>query len=254
MKKRTNSKAWERKSKEINYVLQHPQFVSDIEMFENIDKNSVKEFHEIIMQEFMIGYDISKELAMLTLARIITGEIAYLFPGVLNSPNKYISFAEKEIGPSFTPKEDFKNQYDPRLLDQPGYVYVMLGMSSTKDEFIEFINKNWGEISKLRGPYVQHKSKGVRLRKTYLRDIEIYQLRKNGKSFNDIAEIIDNKYYDGTGKIGQQEVIKAYERIRPKSKVLDNLREQFKEFNKNNKTVDNIYIYKSSDGLKLKTV
>ena len=83
---------------------------------------------------------------------------------------------------------------------------------------ITTLQKNWNRIRKEVIRLSSHKPLKASPRGNITRDIEIYQLRQDGKEYKEIASIINNKYLDKT--LGYQDVAKIIKRLLDYSKKL----------------------------------
>jgi hypothetical protein len=129
------------------------------------------------------------------------------------------------------PLKDFIEIEDrSRLLDIPPelWPFNVASPSNPKEEFtvirlnpettITELQKNWSRIRKEVVKLSAHKPLKASPRVNVGRDLEIYQLRQNGKKDKEIASIINEKYPDKI--LGYQDIAKIVKRLLDYSKKL----------------------------------
>ncbi len=129
------------------------------------------------------------------------------------------------------PLKDFIEIEDrSRLLDIPPelWPFNIANPVNPKEEFtvirlnpettITELQKNWNRIRKEVAKLSAHKPLKASPRVNVARDLEIYQLRQNGKKDKEIASIINEKYPDKI--LGYQDIAKIVKRLLDYSKKL----------------------------------
>jgi len=129
------------------------------------------------------------------------------------------------------PLKDFIEIEDrSRLLDIPPelWPFNVVSPSNPKEEFtvirlnpettITELQKNWNRIRKEVAKLSSHKPVKASPRTNIGRDLEIYQLRQDGKEYKEIASVINEKYPDKI--LGYQDIAKIVKRLLDYSKKL----------------------------------
>lgn len=219
---------YKRNVKEIQDIMMQPDIVPQIIRLSLCDTNSLVTNRVELIAAFYYTYNLSVEYAERIVDFAITKNKTVLLPGMQNAGIHFFSNQTKTAGVTTVKTAHILYDHIQEEFgkERPSTIYLRIGPSATKEDVKDYVDFFWDKyIQPLRDAEL-HKAKQLRSKPKLLRDTEVYAHWKEGKTYVEIQRIIDNKYGEF---LTDPDLRKIVERIKPKTKILENFTKQFDE-------------------------
>lgn len=211
--------------KEMRDAFMHPDLQDEFTRLLFCERQSIAQNYGVLVAVFAQTYGLSVEYAERLVTFAITKNKMALEPRVPMAGIHFFSNEKKTAGVTSNPDNLYRHLQSEYGKERPSTVYLRIGPSSTKNDVIAYVNKYWGKyVQPLRDAEI-HKGQQVKDKRKSRRDAMIYALWKAGKSYPEIRDYIE-KHYE---YVGDGDLRKIVERMKPKSSFLAEFRRQFDE-------------------------